>query len=202
MTMPSGSLSETRALVDVTEGGGLGGLGISPWALGEPFPLPMSIRSTGPLLHGPMVARCAASAARGAVVWSRRGCLVGSPFSAIRGARLDASCFRRVTRFRLFLDCGFAIDEVNFFLALLRRMFPHIKHNFIFKVRLRVVIKAGVRTDTTFWCSKQISRIRPSCVYTSHSVSLKNTMFFLPLDNRPQVRKRGPSRIRTGVAGR
>ena len=46
------------------------GLGILPWALGEPFPLLMSIRSSiGPLLHGFMVAISAASAVRRAVVW-------------------------------------------------------------------------------------------------------------------------------------
>ena len=40
---------------------------------------------------------------------------VGSPFSAIRGARFGSGP-RCVTQFRLLLGCGFIVDGANFFL--------------------------------------------------------------------------------------
>ena len=48
--------------------------------------------------------------------------MVGPPFSAIRGARWGAPAPRRVTRFRLLLDCGVTTGGSNFFLTLLWRI--------------------------------------------------------------------------------
>ena len=69
---------------------------------------------------------------------------VGSPFSAIRGARFGSGP-RRVTQFRLLLGCGFITDEANFFSSLSFGESTHGSDFIVFKVRSLISAGATIK---------------------------------------------------------
>ena len=69
---------------------------------------------------------------------------VGSPFSAIRGARFGSGP-RRVTQFRLLLGCGFITDGANFFSSLSFGESTHGSDFIVFKVRSLISAGATIK---------------------------------------------------------
>ena len=123
-----------------------------------------------------------------------------SPFSALRGARSGVSSLRRVTRFRLFLDCGVAGDRHNFFLLLLRRNPSHAEHYSC--QGMSSDLRRGECLINPLLTPDVVSPDIYTCDMLVHPVVVNNTKISDPQIAKVNGQKGGPSRVRTGVAGK